>query len=284
MLGLTAMGWALSGSVLEAQPSRVEVFGFVTPESVAVGPDGNYYVSVIQRFGTAGDGSIQVIKGDPFLRENTKEILVEGLDDPKGMIFIGDTLYVTDITKVLAIDLEGNVEVFAEGEDFPDGVEFLNDIDADPDGNLYVTDTNLLLVNKIDPEGNVTVFASLTGVMSGPNGVLFDAEGHIGEPGSVLVIDLRGQRKIVVISPDGSEITELVSGAFFQGDGLAFDQDGTLYASDVGAGGIYTVDANGNVEAFDSRLQSPADFMINPENNWMVVASFGGNKVTFIRL
>lgn len=264
-----------------AQQQRAEVGGFGTPESITVGPDGNYYVADLAGFGVRGDGSVKIISGDPFADEATVTDFVTGLDDPKGMVFSGEDLIVADITQLLRITPNGEVSTFLAQEDFPGGSQFLNDMDIDAEGNMYISDTNRQVVFRVDTEGTATIFADLDEFMNGANGVLVDTEGHVGEPGSVLVVDLRFPGALVLVSPDGSEVREIARG--FQGDGIAFDSAGNLYVSDL-ARGIFRIDEEGNARIFAGPFAQAADFTIDQEKNWMIVANFSGRRVTFLQL
>src|SRR5919109_5084626 len=60
------------------------------PESVTVGPDGAWYVSSFGKFDTKGDGAVYRVDPD----KGTPARFVTGLDDPCGVVFLGDTLWV----------------------------------------------------------------------------------------------------------------------------------------------------------------------------------------------
>ena len=109
---------------------------FSTPESVELGSDGVYYVSNIGGFGVDGDGTISVIEND-----SVKTIASE-FNDPKGLSYKDNVLYVSDNKQIWQIDAQGNKSIFVDSMEFPDdGPIFLNDLVFDKDGNLYVTDS-----------------------------------------------------------------------------------------------------------------------------------------------
>ena len=150
---ITTIG--LVTSVSAKEPMH-KITGLKMPESAVQAKDGKIYVSEINGFGVDGDGQISVI-------ENGKlRVFVTGLDDPKGLIIIGQYLYVADKTKVLKIDMQGKVQVFADKAAFPEMPIFLNDLEADIAGNLYVSDTGDLngiggAIYKINAQGLVTL-------------------------------------------------------------------------------------------------------------------------------
>jgi hypothetical protein len=65
-------------------PYRV-VDSIPAPESVAIGPDGAWYVSSFGKFGVKGDGAVYRV--DP--EKGAREIFAPGLDDPCGLLFVG---------------------------------------------------------------------------------------------------------------------------------------------------------------------------------------------------
>ena len=104
------------------------------PESICRGFGGKLYVTMLNG-GEPGDGEIKVLDGDKH------EVFAKGLNNPKGMAFVGGFLVVADETVVRKIDKKGKVTVLAEAKDFPKEVTFLNDVAASRDGkSVYVTD------------------------------------------------------------------------------------------------------------------------------------------------
>ena len=84
------------------------VTGLKNPESVAVGPDRNIYISVIGEFGKDGDGAIMKVvdgKAVPF---------ATGLDDPKGLTASRKWLFTADKDRIWRIDMKGKAEVFGQ--------------------------------------------------------------------------------------------------------------------------------------------------------------------------
>jgi hypothetical protein len=111
---------------------------------------------------------------------------VEGLNAPKGMGVFQGRLYVTDIDRIVEIDIEHGQIV----NDYPvEGAQFLNDISVDGSGNVFVSDARM---NRIHLLADNTVETWLESEMlKGPNG-LFAEDGYllIGISGSVLKVDI----------------------------------------------------------------------------------------------
>jgi len=77
---------------------------------------------------------------------------VDGMNAPKGMGLKDNLLYVTDIDRIHVIDK--NKDQIIKTHDVS-GAKFLNDIEIDSKGNVYITDmlTNKVLIlkyNKVD--------------------------------------------------------------------------------------------------------------------------------------
>ncbi|MBA4198838.1 MAG: ATP/GTP-binding protein [Chitinophaga sp.] len=125
-----------------------------TPESVLY-KEGLKFLLVSNIDGQAdakdGKGSIGKISLDGKI---IKTDWVTGLNAPKGLGLYKNKLYVADITDVVVIDIDKEKII----ETIPvDGSVFLNDITIDKKGIVYVSDTKLSKVYKIE-NGKVALF------------------------------------------------------------------------------------------------------------------------------
>ncbi|MEY3798549.1 MAG: hypothetical protein RLZZ572_730, partial [Pseudomonadota bacterium] len=75
--------------------STQKISGLKMPESVVQATDGRVFVSEINGFGVDGDGQISVIEAGQV------KLFAKGLDDPKGLAIIGQSLYVADNKRIL---------------------------------------------------------------------------------------------------------------------------------------------------------------------------------------
>lgn len=246
------------------------ITGLATPESVAVGPDGEYYVSNIGRPGQRGDGKVVVVENGAV------KDLATGLDDPKGIALREGYLYVADVDKIWKISLDGEKELLLGPEGFPRRPLFLNDVVFDPSGNLYISDTQLGLIFKVTPEREATVFADRSTVpeLRGPNGLLFDPEGDL------LVVDF-STGKLLKLAPDGSGE---VIGEGFGGDGLTADGKGNLYISDYRGGKVFRRAPDGSVELLAEGLRGPADIALDQAKGLLLVPEFNADRLRLIEL
>ena len=141
-----------------------------TPESVLYHADGDViYVANIGEFnkdGQDGDGFIAQLSPDGSVKELQ---WATGLNDPKGMGIHENTLYVTDISEIAAIDLTSG-EVTAT---YPvEGASFLNDITVGSDGKVYATDSDTDKIHLLE-NGQVSTWMSDSSLHR-PNGLFIE--------------------------------------------------------------------------------------------------------------
>jgi outer membrane protein assembly factor BamB len=244
--------------------------GFDAPESALIGPDGKtLYVSVIA--GGPGDkdgnGYIAKLSIDGSLLEDG---WATGLDAPKGLVIRGDTLFVSDIDRLVAIDLAtGGI-----GGSWPaEGAVFLNDTAVDGDGRVYVSD---MLANRIHvlEDDTLSVFVEGDGLMH-PNGLaVADGKLIVAAWGDGLRDDFTTETPGHLISVDlaTKEISALGSGTPVGNlDGLEPDGAGSWLVTDWISGALYRISPDG---AFDQLLDLPpgsADLEYLSDGNMVII-------------
>ena len=112
------------------------------------------------------DGFISQLSPDGSVK---KLKWVTGLNDPKGMGMFENTLYVTDLNKIAAIDIpSGKIT-----DRYPvKGAIFLNDITVDSDGKVYATDSDSDNIHLLE-NGQVSTWMSDSSLQR-PNGLLIE--------------------------------------------------------------------------------------------------------------
>ena len=154
---------------------------------------------------------------------------IEGLSSPKGLAISGDTLFTADVDEVVAMDINSGRIIRRISIQ---GAKMLNDITADPEGILYIADTDANRINIYD-KGAVSVWYEEQ--LNGPNGLLWDA-------GRLLVAS-QGSNDFAAIDIK-SKTRQLLTDSVNHGDGIAW----------TGMSGYYLVsDWEGEI------------FMINPD-------------------
>lgn len=251
---------------------------FRTPESVLVAPNGIYYVSNIGGFGVDGDGAISKIQNDSVT------ILVNGMNDPKGLAYKEGNIYAADKNQIWKVDIKSRSKsIFVDSTAFPTVPKFLNDLVFDKNGNLFVSETGSFdstdgAIYKISPDGNVSTFINykVSPEIHSPNGLLFDKENNL------LDIDLSTGR-LLKISPDGKNV-KVINRSAKMGDGIAYDSRGFLYFSDWTGGRIFRMNNDDKAVVIDSGFKAPADITIDMTKDYLLVPEFNANRVDIVRL
>ena len=262
---------ALVSVTLKAHESLNVISGFVSPESVVQDAKGDIYVSEIGEFNKDGDGKITRISIDGKL-----STFANGMDDPKGLIFIGKSLYVTDKNRVLKVEPDGKWSVFGSAMAFPQTPIFLNDITSDESGNLYVSDSGNLksggAIFKISKDKKITLVLNenMPEILA-PNG-LWIAKNDLYE------VDFSSGilYKINLKTKSISKIAEGLGG----GDGLVKFGD-NFFISDWKNGKIYKVQGN-KVSLYKDGFTAAADIALSYDKKSIITPDMKAGSVTIV--
>jgi sugar lactone lactonase YvrE len=157
------------------------VEGLSAPESAALSADGTFlFVSNIAGEPDAkdGDGFISRVGVDGRLIEAQ---WVSGLNAPKGVVRVGDTLFVTDIDVLAVIDIPA--KRVAARIPAPDA-RFLNDVAVAPDGTILASDSDVPRIFALAGDA-LAIWAE--------NPLLADANGLLPEPDRLWVTTMQGR-------------------------------------------------------------------------------------------
>ena len=295
-LSLLLLATSLCFSAIAADKKVIEIG--TKPESVCRGFGGKLYVTMING-DEPGDGEIKVLDGDKH------KVFAKGLNNPKGMAFVGGFLVVSDETMVRKIDKKGKVTVLAEAKDFPKEVTFLNDVAASRDGqSVYVTDMShpkwMFDPNgerKLWPIDSDKAVAPMTGCVYK---VALDGKVSVAVPPG----DKRmpGPNGVTVTGKKGEET--LLMGDFFTGNIVAY-ADKKLRVVAKGMRGADAVEAFGSkiyvsswplgkVWAYDRKTKkttvladdftTAADFYLDRKGKQLVIPDMLAGKIVFLPL
>ena len=276
---IAALALLTAGSLVVADEPRT-VHGLTSPESVLVGADGRIYVSEIGGFGKDGDGRIAVIDATGKLMP-----FATGLDDPKGLAAHKGWLYVADKTGVIKIDRQGRTSVLAQASNFPQPPRLLNDLSADDDGNLFVSDTGDLqgggkgAIFRITPQGKVTLLVSeaQNPAIKNPNGLLWEGKDRL------LVLDFATGELLRLNTKTGA--TDKLADGFGGGDGLARDKAGVLFISDWTGGRVFKLDLRqpgAKPQPYAQTFQSAADITLSRDERFILVPDMKAGTLVWL--
>ena len=209
-----------------------------------------------------GDGFIAKVSMDGKIIELK---WVTGLNAPKGMGRMKETLYVADIDRIVAIDVNtGKISNTWKVS----GASLLNDIATTDRGVLYFTDSNKSTVYKLT-NGKVSLMLTDT-TLQGTNGLFVD--------GNNLLI--AGDGQTVAIDTTGLNVKKIAEG-IPAGDGIERYYDGIFQSSWNGE--VFYIDAAGKVtkvlDTKDVKLNT-ADIDVVENKNLLLVPTFFGNSLT----
>jgi hypothetical protein len=193
---------------------------------------------------------------------------VSGLNAPKGMALYKNKLYAADLDNLVVIDvIAGKIIETIKVE----GADGLNDVSADKDGVIYVTDSKAKKLFRVENGKAVLYLENL----KGPNGVLVDKE-------ELYVLDNGGMYKV---GKDKST-TMITDGMEGGTDGIE-NVSGNEYIVSCWGGVIYYVNADGSKEKLldtrESKINS-ADIGYDAKNRLVYVPTFWKNSVVAYQL
>ena len=229
---------------MRAQPVVLwETTGLKTPESALPVPaEGFAYVSNVAGKPTDKDGNgfiskVSLADGKIIALEWAK-----GLDAPKGLALAGGKLYAADIDKLVEIDAKTG-KMLAK-YDAP-GSQFLNDIAADAQGNVYVSDSNTSAIWRL-AGGKFEKWLE-DPALKFPNGLHVSGDKLIiaawGAPGTSA--QSSAPSNLVAVSLADKKISDLGDGTPVGNlDGIEPDGDDFL-VTDWVAGALYRIDRKG---------------------------------------
>ncbi len=258
--------------------------GFQTPESVAYDEaNDRYLVSNIN--GKPGEadnnGYISLVGTDgkmileKFIAGGVNKVTLHA---PKGTAIANGFLYISDLDTVRKFDLKTGAP---KGDIKIPGATFLNDVDADANGNVYVSDTGIKFGAKgpegtgtdavyvIDKAGKIKTLAKSPD-LARPNGV------YAGDKSGLWVVTF-GAAKIYRLDDKGKkqDETTLPAGSL---DGIVKNGD-DVYVSSWETSSVYKGKPGGTFTVAIPNVKAPADIGLDTKRKRILVPLFMDNAI-----
>jgi len=265
----TGCGAPAKEAVQESRQPVWRLDGLSDPESVALAADGRtLYVANVAGEGDVRDGNgfiSRISTGGKMLQRQW----VTGLDAPKGAVVAGGRLYVSDIDRLVEIDIP-TAKIVAR---YPAaGATFLNDVAVAPGGTVLVADS-----------GTGRIFALKGGAMAvwSAHAELKSANGLLAEPDRLLVTTMEG--KLLSLDYRTRAATVLATG-LGQADGVA-RADGDNYLVGEWPGRLFYVSSDGRSRTLlDSRARETYINDFIKVGDLLIVPNWKPGSVTAYRM
>jgi sugar lactone lactonase YvrE len=258
-----------------------KITGLKMPESAIAAKDGRVFVSEIGEFGKEGDGQITVVD-----KNGEAKVFAQGLDDPKGLAIVGKDLYVADNHRVIKITPDGKTSVFAAAAAFPDAPQFLNDLESDAAGNIYVSDSGDLkgvggAIYKINPQGKVTTIINgkQDARVLAPNGLLMGKTSNC-----IMVVDFVSG-VLYRLDMKKNALIEVAKG-FGGGDGIVKGKKDQFFVSDWKNGKVFSVKLEKGVvptgELIKEGFAAAADIAPSLDGKFLLVPDMKAGELVYL--
>lgn len=253
-----------------------ETLGFNNPESVVYDAASDIlFVSNVNGSGVEKDGNGYISK---VLLDGTilSKKWVVGLNAPKGLAIYEGTLYVSDIDTLVAIDIaSGAISNSYQVDD----AKFLNDVAANNDGKIFVTD---MVLNRIHClcDGQFSIWLE-SPELENPNGLHTEGDHLILATWGVMTegfaTEVPGHLKSISISD--KSITSLGGAPIGNLDGVESDGNDGYYVTDWMDGKLYQINKAGEATLLLELEQGMADLEVILEKNLIILPMMNSDKV-----
>lgn len=226
-----------------------------------------------------GNGYISQLSVDGKLIE---QHWLTGLDAPKGLAIVGDTLYVADINQLVAIDIKHK----KISKRYPvSGAKFLNDVVADTAGNVYVSDMLTDTIHRLT-QGKLEVWLH-DDALEYPNGLLIEGDNLIVASWGVMTdgfaTDIAGHLKTIDLASkkiqslgDKTPVGNL--------DGLESDGEGNYFVTDWMVGKLLHIEPSGISKTLISLEPGSADLTVLAQQKLVIIPIMLSNNIVAYRI
>lgn len=289
-----AAGATTAGATTGSATKVKTIAGFQTPESVKWDASSGYwFVSNINGQAPAKDGN-------GFISRLTKDGTVDSLhfisggkngvtlNGPKGLAIIGDTLFVADIDVIRAFNKTTGAPIH-NWDVSKQGAKFLNDVATTPNGDVYITDTQIAFnangstshtgvdrIFMISHDRKSASIAIQSDSLGRPNGITWDPKNNR------FIVVAFGTNAVHAWTPGSKDVTTIATGPG-QFDGVEFTSDGRLLVSSWADSSVSVVNGN-TMSHIVTGVEAPADIGLDPARGLLAVPLFNKNQVELWQL
>ncbi|WP_284653317.1 hypothetical protein [Flavobacterium terrisoli] len=273
----------LLGSMAASTAQSQTVKGFDHIESVVA--DGRYlYAGDIGKNLTpdAKDGDGKVIKLDQNGKLVDAAFAKETLNAPKGLVVNKDILFLTDIDRVVAIDVKTGATLYQI--DFSRDTHFLNDIAVWDNNTLYVSATDVSKLYKVNLPDKTYTEVVIDKPIAGINGLFCFKKANLlyvnglgnnnKANGVVGYINLKNNTFTQLTAAEGIyDGLYVANDVLYTSNWVAYDKKGILLS-------IQLSNHRTNRLPMDELIAGPADFVI--EGNSFIVPAMLSGELHFL--
>ncbi len=238
-----------------------------SPESVT-------YDTVSSRYFISNTSSSKIVQRD---RNGVVTDFVTVGGSIHGVTVHNNKIYVCNGTRVRGYDLMTGAEVMNV---LITGSAFLNDLAADANGMLYISDFNGKRIYKLNTNTQ-EYWIYVANTANTPNGVYVDAQRN-----RLLLCCWGSNAPVRQVNFADSVITTLITTPYSNCDGISMDRNNNVYISTWGIQSVVKYDINFTAPAavVTSGLSNPADIFVNKKTDTLAIPNAGNSTVTFTLL
>ena len=264
--------------------STVTVEGFSSPESTIVNKNDLYVSNVGKELKPTqkdGDGFISKLDVNGKIKELH---FIDGLDAPKGMGIVGNTLFVADINTLRGFDLSTKKEIFNV---VFEGVNFLNDITVKDSNTLFIgaSDTSAIYeVNIASKSYKKLMDFTVTNGLFYEDGILYavqlgsSTQNMFDGKGKLYKIDLKDNNKLTQLGT----FEGVLDGVHKVGNKVYVSDWGN--AKKTGIIRVYDLETKKESVLETELFMGAADFWIDEKSKKIFMPQMIGGKVTIFDL
>lgn len=199
---------------------------------------------------------------------------VTGASSARGMAIYDNKLYVACGTIIRGYDLATGSSIMNVTVS---GSQFLNGMDVDANGILYISDFNARRIYKLNT-ATQSCWIYVAATTSQPNGICVDAPRN-----RVLFCNWGSNAPVKAVNLTDSTVTTVATTTYGNCDGIKMDRANNVYVSTWSAGGVIKFDVNFSAppSLVITGLSNPADIYVNKKADTLASPNAGNNTVSF---